>query len=125
VGGNAALAAGFVISGGPQMVLVRGVAGATLADFGVGGVLANPRLELYRETTLIATNEDWAGGATAVATLRALFTRVGAFPIDPSTRDAVLLAILEPGSYSARVTPGDPGSGVALVELYEVPSAGP
>src|SRR5690606_13836557 len=65
-GGNV-LVAGFVIGGsGGKTVLIRGV-GATLGDFGVNAVLANPVLEVHRQITggseLVAQNDDWNGHA--------------------------------------------------------------
>jgi hypothetical protein len=37
---------GFSVSGGSQAILVRGV-GPTLASFGLGGTMVDPRLELF------------------------------------------------------------------------------
>ena len=44
---------------------------------------------------------------------------VGAFPFPAASRDSAMLVTLAPGSYTAVVDGG--GSGMALVEVYEVP----
>jgi subtilisin family serine protease/outer membrane protein assembly factor BamB len=118
--GSGILIAGFTISGNvPKQVLIRGV-GPTLArtPFNVSGTLANPRLDLYRGTTLIRSNDDWGGEAT----LATAFTQVGAFALaSASSADAALLVTLAPGSYTAQVSGVGGTTGVALVEVYEVP----
>jgi outer membrane protein assembly factor BamB len=116
--GGGILIAGFTLSGNvSKQVLIRGV-GPSLAPFGVTGTLANPRLEIYRGTTRIYENDDWGGG-TALATA---FAQVGAFSLtSPTSRDAALLVTLQPGSYTAQVSGVNNTTGVALVEVYEVP----
>jgi hypothetical protein len=121
VGGqNGALIAGFVI-GGPaaKTVLVRGV-GPALGQFGVRGVLVDPVLTVYRDSAVVATNDNWydAPNATAVPDVT---TRVGAFRLGTAARDAVLLLTLPPGAYTAQVSGTGDGQGSALVEVYEVP----
>lgn len=112
------LTAGFVIGGTtPLKVLVRAI-GPTLTSFGVGGPLANPRLELFDSAQKsINANAGWGGGAE----LSAAFTAVGAFALDPASRDAALLLTLTPGNYTAQVSGVGNTNGVALVEVYEVP----
>lgn len=119
--GDQTLIAGFVISGNvPKTLLIRGV-GPGLAAFGVSGVLTNPRLELRTrvndQDTLVASNAGWGGGAA----LRTAFTQVGAFELPASSADAALLVSLEPGAYTAQVAGAGNTTGVALVEVYEVP----
>ena len=116
--GGGILIAGFAISGNvPRQVLIRGV-GPALANFGVTGVLANPRLDLFRGSTVMQSNDDW-GGAPA---LSAAFTQTGAFMLPSgASRDAALLLTLTPGSYTAQVSGVNNTTGVALVEVYELP----
>jgi hypothetical protein len=55
------LIGGFVISGNlPKTVLIRAV-GPSLAQFSIGGLLADPKLELYSGSTLLQTNDNWIG----------------------------------------------------------------
>jgi subtilisin family serine protease/outer membrane protein assembly factor BamB len=116
--GGGILIAGFSISGNvPKRVLIRAV-GPSLGAFGVTGVLANPRLDLYRGSTLRQSNDDWSGQAA----LTAAFTQVGAFNfLSATSLDAALLVDLEPGSYTAQVSGAASATGIALVEIYEVP----
>lgn len=117
--GSDALIAGFTISGsGPETVLIRGI-GPTLAQFGVPGPLANPAIALYdSQGDLLQSNAGWAGSPA----LAALFSQVGAFALPPASADAALEVTLQPGQYTAQLTPaaGSAG-GIALVEIYEVP----
>jgi hypothetical protein len=116
--GNNVLIVGFVISGTQSReVLIRGI-GPSLAKYGVSGVLADPRLQLYREKQLIDENNDWGGDVE----LTQAFARVGAFGLDnPGSGDAVMKVTLPPGAYSAILSGTNNTTGVALMELYEMP----
>ncbi|MEY4006083.1 MAG: hypothetical protein RLZZ221_2179 [Verrucomicrobiota bacterium] len=116
--GAGILIAGFTISGNvPRRVLIRGV-GPGLAPFGVTGTLVNPALAIYRGTSVVAENDDWGGGEELAATFRS----VGAFTLSSTTsRDSALLVTLAPGSYTAQLTGVNNTTGVALIEVYEVP----
>jgi hypothetical protein len=47
---------------------------------------------------------------------------VGAFPwTNTSSNDSAILATLPPGGYTAQVSGASGDTGVALVEVYEVP----
>jgi hypothetical protein len=111
------LTAGFVISGsGNRSVLIRAI-GPGLAAFGVSGTVADPQLRLIRQGTTIASNDNW-GGTTE---LSAAFSAVGAFTLQPSSKDAALLIPLAPGDYTVEVSGVAGTAGEALVEIYEVP----
>ena len=116
--GAGILIAGFTISGNvPRRVLIRGV-GPGLAPFGVTGALANPALAIYRGGAVVADNDDWGGGETLATAFRA----VGAFALpSASSRDSALFVTLDPGSYTAQLTGVNNTTGVALIEIYEVP----
>jgi uncharacterized repeat protein (TIGR03803 family) len=116
--GAQTLIAGFVLSGNvPRTLLIRGI-GPTLGAFGVTGVLANPRLELRNAANaVVATNAGWAGAPA----LAAAFVQVAAFPLPATSGDAALLVTLAPGQYTAQVAGTGGATGVALVEVYEVP----
>jgi hypothetical protein len=115
------LIAGFVVAGDtPKRVLVRAV-GPSLAAFGVTGVLADPQLQIFGGGTLVLENDNW-GGTPALITAAG---QVGAFPLDAASRDAAVVATLPPGAYTAQVSGAGGGTGVALVELYDVDAAQP
>ena len=119
------LIVGFVAGGsGSKRVLVRGV-GPTLgqAPFNVAGVLADPVLRLYDEGALRTENDDWSGGVTATL-ISATAAQVGAFPLPNPSKDAALVADLEPKGYTAHVTGNAGGVGVALVEAYDAGGTG-
>lgn len=112
--------AGFYVGGTqPKRVLVRGV-GPGLAAYGVTGALAKPVLSVFRGGTQIAQNTNWTSGAD-VPNLVSAALEAGAFPLTAGTGDAALLLNLAPGVYSAQVASGDTTTGVALVEVYELP----
>ncbi|MFM8617532.1 MAG: immunoglobulin domain-containing protein [Opitutaceae bacterium] len=111
------LIAGFAISGSaPKRVLIRGV-GPTLGALGVTGVLADPRLEVINQATgaIAAANDNWTTDLTSV------FSSVGAFALNPGSADAAVVVTLPPGAYTAKVSGANRGTGVALVEVYELP----
>ncbi len=115
--------AGFVIGGTTaKTVLIRASGPALgLAPFSVPGVLPDPQLTLTNVTTtpyvVIATNTGWGGDPEITSTA----ANVGAFPWSPSSNDSALLITLPPGNYTAGVAGASGDTGVALVEVYEVP----
>jgi len=110
---------GIVIQGTtPKTVLIRAV-GPGLAAFGVTGTLTNPRLRIYRGETLLHDNDDWSQAQNSSQVASAAGS-VGAFALTSGSRDSALLVTLPPGAYTAQVSGSDGGSGVAIVEVYEV-----
>ncbi|MBL9186862.1 MAG: serine hydrolase [Opitutaceae bacterium] len=110
------LSAGFVVGGTtPVKLLIRAV-GPGLAAFGLGGTVADPQLSLFAGSTKIGESNDWGG----TAELSAAFNQVGAFALPAASKDAALLVTLSAGNYSVQVA-GVGGTGLALVEVYEVP----
>ena len=113
--GGDILIAGFTVSGGgSRQVLIRAV-GPTLTAFGVTGVLNDPHLQLFAGTDRIGENDNWVAAAGTT------FAAVGAFPLNTNSRDSALVVTLSPGSYTAHVSGVGGTTGVALVEVYEVP----
>jgi sugar lactone lactonase YvrE len=112
-----AFIAGFVISGTtPKQVLIRGV-GPGLTPYGVTAFLPNPHLKVFSGGTVVAENEDWGGDPTVAAAA----SRVGAFPLSATSKDAALVVTLPPGGYTAQVV-ANGGDGVALAEVYDADS---
>lgn len=125
--GEELLIGGVVVRGpGPKRLLIRAI-GPTLGGFGVAEALADPVLTLFNSPgAQIAANDDWGtptGGVAgpSPAEVAAASVAVGAFPLVPGTKDAVLLLTLPEGAYTAQVSGKIGSSGVILLELYEVP----
>jgi len=118
-GGNI-LIAGFTLSGtGEKRLLIRGV-GPSLAapPFNLTGALADPKLEVFTATAapeLIGTNDTYN------ASLAPVFASVGSFALVSGSRDAAFIVSLPPGGYTVQVSGADGGTGLAIVEVYELP----
>jgi len=105
---------GFVITGGTKDLVVRGV-GPALTSFGVTGPLADPLVELRQGQTLVQTNDNW------LAVDASAFASVGEFALPAASRDAALVANLRAADYTAKISSAVAGgSGIALVEIYEI-----
>jgi hypothetical protein len=112
--GGDILIAGITIAGTSGKTVVIRAVGPTLAAFGVPGVLADPKLEVYSGATKIDENDSWS------TSLAAQFARVGAFALVEGSKDAALVVTLPPGGYTIQVRGADGGTGEALVEVYEL-----
>jgi len=120
--GDSVAIAGFVIAGEESKpVLIRAV-GPTLgaAPFNVPGVLASPRLELFRGATSLAVNSGVAANRSAID---AAGRQAGAFALDAAGADAAILTTLAPGNYTAQVSGLAGSAGIALIEVYDLSTA--
>lgn len=121
--GNNAMIAGFVVNGAAaRRVLIRGV-GPTLQSFGLAAntLLADPQIALVDQATgeTIRRNDDWASGPDA-GIIAAAARSAGAFPLANGSRDAGMLVMLEPGAYTVLLTGANNGTGIGIVEVYDV-----
>jgi hypothetical protein len=112
--GQGQLIGGFIITGGPKLVMIRAM-GPSLAAAGVSPALANPSLTLYAGGTQLASNDDWKTNANL-----ADITASGIAPTDDL--EAALLIRLEPGAYTTVVSGAGATTGIGLVEVYEIGS---
>jgi uncharacterized protein YfaP (DUF2135 family) len=117
--GSNILITGFVIGSTPKTLLFRAV-GPGLAQFGVPGTLVDPTMTLYSSQTVIGSNNDW--GSSNASVIRQASASSGAFALTDGSKDAALIATLQPGSYTVQISGADGGSGVALFEAYEMTS---
>jgi hypothetical protein len=100
---------GFV-SSGADPVLLRAI-GPGLANFGVTGVLEDPRVALFAGASQVDANDDWSSSADLTAATSA----VGAFGLTPGSRDAVLLRPA-PGAHTLHLAART--AGAVLMEFY-------
>ncbi len=118
--GSDLLIPGLVVGdGAAKTVLIRAV-GPGLTAFGVGGALAEPVVALFAGAEGYRSNRGWNTAANA-ADIRATAGRVGAFALTEGGKDSAILASLSPGAYTIQVSGANNTTGVALVEVYEVP----
>ena len=105
--------AGFIITGGPKLVLIRAL-GPSLSSQGVTEpVLADPVVRLFRGGTQIAENDNWQTNSNV--------SHINATTIPPqNAKESAILVRLEAGSYTAVVNGAGGGTGIGLVEVYEI-----
>jgi uncharacterized repeat protein (TIGR03803 family) len=106
------LIGGFIINGtDPKKIIIRGI-GPSLS--GVGAVLQNPTLELHQGSITIATNDDWKENQS----------QVEATTIPPTNDfESAIVTTLNPGAYTAVLAGKDNGTGVGVVEVYDLAPA--
>jgi hypothetical protein len=115
---------GFVIggngTGGAQALLTR-ASGPALSQFGVTGLLADPRLAITGVSGFSDSNSGWAGDPA----VEDVATQVGAFNWPSgSSLDSALLNGFLPGAYTAQISGAAGDSGVALGEIYDATQPG-
>jgi len=113
------LIAGFVVGGSTSKTVLVRASGPALVPFGVSGTLPDPELSIINSAgATIASNNGWGGNPQIVSAA----SSVGAFGWgNPSSNDSAILVTLPPGAYTAQVAGASGDSGVALVEVYDVP----
>jgi hypothetical protein len=100
---------GFIIAGTDQEVMCA--IGPSLGAAGVGA-LADPTLELHEPDGTIVTNDNWRDTQEA---------EIIATTIPPSDDlESAIVATLDPGAYTAIVSGHNGGTGVGLVEAYDL-----
>jgi hypothetical protein len=111
---------GFIITGtGTKHVLIRAI-GPSLGQFGVPDPLANPVLELHGPgSSFTVTNDNWEDDPVQ----RALIEATGLQPTNDF--EAAIEARLDPESYTAVVSGKNDGTGVGLIEVYDLAASDP
>jgi hypothetical protein len=111
------MVAGIVVSGSGQCRLLIRAVGPGLDQFNVPGTLADPKLEVFSGSSVILANDNWDADDVPLATQAS----AGAFPIPAGSRDAAVIVSLTRGPYTVHVSGVGNTTGVALVEVYELP----
>jgi len=103
------LIGGFIVTGNEvKRVIIRGI-GPSLT--GVGTPLQDPMLELHQGTSTIAYNDDW----------RANQAEVQATGIPPTNDlESAIVTTLAPGAYTAVLKGKNNGTGIGVVEVYDL-----
>ncbi len=112
--GEKVLIGGFIITGTDlKRVLIRGIG----PSLGGGGALSDPTLELHQGSLTIATDDNWKvrpNGTSQQADIEAT-------SIPPSNdSESAILTMLSPGAYTVILAGKNGGTGVGLVEVYDL-----
>jgi len=103
----------------PKKVAIRGIGPSLQAAGFMGSALSDPTLQLRdSDNSLIATNDNWRDDTVSVAELEA----VGLAPT--SDFESAIVATLPPGAYTAILSGKNGSTGMGLVEVYDLDSAG-
>ncbi|HWX16868.1 MAG TPA: hypothetical protein VNY07_09805 [Chthoniobacterales bacterium] len=115
--GDNVMIGGFIITGsGQKRVIVRAI-GPSLVNHGITNPLQNPTLELYDHTgAVIAFNDNWMNAPNKQEIINS-----GLAPTN--NLESAILTSLSPGNYTAIVRGVNNGTGIALVEAYDLDSA--
>jgi hypothetical protein len=110
--GDSALIGGFIITGSdPKRVIIRGIGPST----NIPGALENPTLELFDSNqTLLGSNDDWKSNQEEVE----------ATTIPPAHElESAIVMILAPGAYTAVLRGQNNGTGLGVLEVYDLNTA--
>ena len=106
---------GFVLggSGAGKRLVLRGDGPTLIASFGLTTALSDPQLQLWSDSTVLASNSSWLAGDSAA------MAAAGAFPFNAGSGDAAIVKTLAPGAYTTPVASLSGASGIVLVECYD------
>jgi len=112
--GDDIVIAGVLLGGGSGLdtIVVRGI-GPSLTGFGVPNALADPMLELRDENgALLVANDNWQDDPIGMISV------LGLAPTN--ALESAIVATLAPGAYTALLSGVNNGTGVGLVEVYDL-----
>lgn len=113
--GDNVMIAGFILNNNPATIVVRAI-GPSLAAAGVPGALADPALEIHDgQGNLIGSNDNWQQNAFQAVQIQG----IGLPPTSPL--ESAITTTLNAGNYTAVVRGARGTTGVALVEVYDLP----
>jgi hypothetical protein len=118
--GDNVMIGGFILgaSDAGSKVLIRGI-GPSLTDQGVTGVLADPTLEIHdKDGNKIRSNDNWKIDDATGGSQEAAITATTVPP--PNDLESAIVDTFAPGLYTAIVAGKDQGTGVGLVEVYNL-----
>jgi glucose/arabinose dehydrogenase len=115
--GDNRLIGGFILgsNGGGGKIIVRAI-GPSLTQFGISNALADPTLELRDSNgALLLADDNWQDDPNQAAQI----TASGIAPSNPL--ESTISISLLPGAYTAIVAGKNGGTGIGLVEIYNIP----
>ena len=111
--GDDVLIAGFIIGTGESDTVVVRAIGPSLADAGIANPLQDPTLDLYdADGVVIMSDDNWRDSQET------LIQSTGLTPTNDA--ESAIIDSLSPGNYTAVVRGKDNGTGVALVEVFNL-----
>jgi hypothetical protein len=118
--GDNVLIGGFIITGSTAKKVILRAIGPSLP---IAGALADPTLELHQPDGTIVTNDNWKiddrSGQSQEAEIRAT-------TIPPSSDlESAVVRMLAPGAYTIIVRGKNGGTGIGLVEVYDLDDSTP
>jgi hypothetical protein len=106
---------GIIVTGGVQSRILLRAIGPSLIHSGISNYLRDPILDLHGANgEIIASNDNWLDSYSQ----RNEIGSIGLAPSDPF--ESAVLVSLSAGSYTAVVRGKNNGTGVALVEAYQL-----
>jgi len=116
--GDNVLIAGFIVEGNTnKRLLIRGI-GPSLGAFGIADSLQDPTLQLFSDNTQLAANDNWQDNPNAAEIITT--------GLPPSNiKESALLVTVTPGTYTSVLRGANNGTGVGLVEVYDLDTGGP
>jgi hypothetical protein len=114
--GENVLIGGFIVTGNaPKKLIIRAMGSSLGGPNPVSGRLQDPTLELLEGNESLGTNDDWRSDQEQAI----IATTIP----PPDDREAAILAILNPGTYTAIVGGKEASTGIGLVEVYDLGTA--
>ncbi len=111
--GDNVMIGGFVVGGNTTTVALRAI-GPSLGALGIDDPLADPVLELHNsDGDIVDSNDNWMDSPD-----KQTFIDDGLAP--SNDKESVVLGFLAPGGYTAIVSGADGGTGVGLIEAYNL-----
>ncbi|MBA3882272.1 MAG: hypothetical protein H0X73_06025 [Chthoniobacterales bacterium] len=111
--GDDVMIGGFILGGSKSRTLIARAISPSLLGPNVNNPLPDPILELHNGSgTIVASNDDWR------STHEQKIQDSGLAP--QNDKESAILATVAPGAYTAIVRGVQKGTGVALVEVYQL-----
>jgi hypothetical protein len=118
--GSNVLIGGLILNGGTvnTNVIIRAI-GPSLGQFGISNYLVDPVVSLYNGNgTLVQSNDNWKVNSSSFQSQEALVTATGLAP--SNDLESAIVITLQAGQYTAVVAGKNGGTGVGLVEVYNL-----